>query len=78
VTSTGTLHPTGFGHFYAALRILTQLHKDKTLTGHNLNNLTDYECDPVGYDLKRPKGEEGFAHFIQNMNHDRIERFYKF
>jgi hypothetical protein len=78
--STGTLHPNVFGHFYAALRILTRLRADQYLSGHNLLLMDRAEFDPKAAGIKRPDGSDGFAFYLQDMHKstERIERYYKF
>ena len=80
IESTGTLHPNVFGHYYAALRILTRLRSDKHLAGHNLHLMDGSEFDPKASHLKRADGSDGFAFYLQNMHKstERIERYYKF
>jgi len=46
---SSTLHPNGFGHFYAAPRVLTQLRADYHIVGHNLDLLS-----PLDFDLRSP------------------------
>lgn len=78
--STGTLHPNGFGHFYAALRVLTQLRSEHHLAGHNINLMDDSDFDPKARGIVRPDKGEGFAFYLQNMHEtsDRIDKYYKF
>ena len=78
--STGTLHPNVFGHYYVALRVLTQLRFDKHLADHNLNLMDGSEFDPKAEGIPRADGREGFAFYLQNLNekNEHIESYYKF
>src|SRR5262249_60079055 len=78
--SSGTLHANGFGHFYAALRVLTQLRADYHIVGHNLDLLSPLDFDPRVTDLERADKGEGFASYLQNMHEtgEALRDYYKF
>ena len=81
VESSGTLHPNGFGHFYATIRVLTQLRRPgNELIDHNLSLMDASEFDPKANGIKRPDRSDGFAFYLQARHRpsEPIARYYKF
>lgn len=77
--SVGTLHPNTFGHYFVAVRVLSQLRKDGWLQGHNLTHLTDHEFSRNGKIPRTPQDKlHGFAWYIWNMDDEPLSAYHKF